>query len=342
MTAGARQWLTVTADALARGFAALFGVFSLVTAAADWRVGRATSDMWWLDLRWLPTAVSVAFGIACALALLAWAVVPDARPWRRWPTLAAAVALALVAASNGIGFYRAWAAGGIVPGVAFPASWLYAVAFAFVAWRVVVRRPTAGRLAEGLAFVAALAVLVAAFPLVQMGFFGTTDYRRPADVAVIFGAKALHNQLSTVLEDRVRTGADLYRQGLVSTLIMSGGTGANGVDETVAMRRRAMQLGVPASAILLDGKGMNTDASVSNTTAMLRARGLTRVLTVSQFFHLPRIKLAYAEAGWDVATVPATESLPVVQTPLLMVREIPGFWVYWARSQARALLHGAS
>ena len=49
-----------------------------------------------------------------------------------------------------------------------------------------------------------------------------------------------------------------------------------------------------------------------------------------------------AEAGWDVATVPATESLPVVQTPLLMVREIPGFWVYWARSQARALVRGAS
>ena len=341
MTRRWRSGLTIAADASARGFALLFGAFSAVTALAGWRAAGVQPDLWWLDLRWMPVWLAVAIGLGAAIALVAWAFVPDARPWRRAPTAAAAVVLAAIAASNAIGFYDAWSGGRIVPLVVFPASWLYAAAFGFVAWRVLVRKPDSSGLAPTAAFAAALLVLVAVFPLVQMAFFGMTDYRRPADVAVIFGAKALHRQLSTVLEDRVRTGADLYRQGLVRTLLMSGGTGSNGVDETVAMRRRAMELGVPASAILLDGQGVNTDASVADTTAIMRAHSMKRVLAVSQFFHLPRIKLAYGEAGWDVATVPATESLPVLQTPYLMAREIPGFWVYWARSQARAIVGGS-
>ena len=337
MNRSAGRWAGVVADAAARGLALVFGLFTLVGVIADQRSGSGSSGLWWLDLRWLPPLVAVVLGVACALALTAWAFVPSARPWRRWPTVAAAVALAAIAASNGIGFFRAWAAGSIVPAVPFPASWLYAAAFALVAWRVVVYAAVAGRAAESLAFAVAVLLVVAAFPLVQMGFFGTTDYRRPADVAVIFGAKALHKQLSIVLEDRVRTGADLYRAGLVRTLLMSGGVEPTGVDETVAMRRRAMELGVPASAILLDNRGDNTDASVADTTRMFGEHGMRRVVAVSQFFHLPRIKLAYGGAGWDVATVPATASDPVLQTPFLMLREIPGFWLYWLRANARAM-----
>ncbi|MBI5232555.1 MAG: YdcF family protein [Coriobacteriales bacterium] len=178
-----------------------------------------------------------------------------------------------------------------------------------------------------------LLALVVAFPVMQMLFFGTTDYRRPADAAVILGARVMANgALSTAAEDRVRTGVDLYDAGLVRYLVMSGGVGESGVDETVAMRRRAMQLGVPASAIILDHTGVNTDATVANTTGLFRARDIERVLAVSQSWHLPRVKLAYLAAGWNVSTVPATTSRPITQTPYLMLREIPAFWKYWARS----------
>jgi vancomycin permeability regulator SanA len=172
-----------------------------------------------------------------------------------------------------------------------------------------------------------------AFPLLQIAFFGTTDYRRASDAAVVLGARVYDNGvLSTALEDRVRTGADLYKAGLVPRLVMSGGVGANGIDEAVAMKRRAVELGVPPSVISIDSLGVDTDATVANTTAALPELGARRVLVVSQFWHLPRIKLAYRSAGWDVATVPATESDPIWPTPYLIAREIPAFWQYWARS----------
>jgi uncharacterized SAM-binding protein YcdF (DUF218 family) len=66
---------------------------------------------------------------------------------------------------------------------------------------------------------------------------------------------------------------------------------------------------------------------------MLEGLGAHRVLAVSQFWHLPRVKLAYLRAGWNVSTVPARASMPILQTPYLMVREIPAFWQYWAQSR---------
>ena len=52
---------------------------------------------------------------------------------------------------------------------------------------------------------------------------------------------------------------------------------------------------------------------------------------VSDFFHLPRIKLAYQRAGVDVITVPS-HARRIPQTTGLVIREIPAFWVYYLRA----------
>jgi len=176
-------------------------------------------------------------------------------------------------------------------------------------------------------------LVVTLFPLAQIGFFGTSDYRAKADAAVVFGARVFDNGvLSPSLRDRVVTGVDLYKAGLVHKLVMSGGLEANGIDETVAMRGAAVKAGVPASAILLDPKGLDTDATVRNTSAIFQREGIRGVLAVSQGYHLPRVKLAYLAAGLDVRTVPAKEIEPIWKTPIFIARELPAFWQYWLRA----------
>lgn len=326
--------------AIARAVALFFGAFSLANAAVALRTGR-TEDLWWVDASGLPAWVSAVLWLAAAL-LVAYALAPEMRAWRRWATVAVSGLLAVVAGSNMLGFYAAWQAGSIVPMVPVPFS--AAVALGFVAVTVVVARGRQSALAprrEALAVAAVLLVIVALFPLAHVYTFGTTDYRRPADVAVVFGARVYANgMLTTSLEDRVRTAAGLFTGGLVPRLVMSGGVGDSGYDETIAMRDRAMALGVPADAIVLDAEGANTDRTVANTVAMFEADGTRTVLVVSQFYHLPRIKMAYRAAGWNVLTVPAERSRPIVKTPVLVLREIPGFWVYWARSWARDVAGG--
>lgn len=322
----------VVPDACARGLALFFGLFSLANAVGWLLNGPHHEDIWWIDLSALPRWLAIGFGVVAASLLVVWAVRPVASRLRRLSTTAVCAALATAAAANAVVFYQVWRVGRIDPDVFFPASLLYAAAFAWLAHRAS-RASHAPKRANLMAVMAVTVAFVIAFPMVQMTFFGTTDYRRQADAAVILGAKVNANgSLSTALEDRVHTGVELYKEDLVDYLIMSGGIGDSGVDEGVAMRRRALELGVPANAIVVDHLGINTDATVAQTTPMFRELGIRRVLVVSQFWHLPRIKLAYLKSGWDVGTVPAGTSTPIRQTPYLMAREIPAFWKYWARS----------
>jgi uncharacterized SAM-binding protein YcdF (DUF218 family) len=73
---------------------------------------------------------------------------------------------------------------------------------------------------------------------------------------------------------------------------------------------------------------------VRNSESVLRNLHASRVLVVSHFYHLPRIKLAYQRAGLEVYTVPAKESYLLRQMPYNMFREIAALWVYYARPLA--------
>jgi vancomycin permeability regulator SanA len=127
------------------------------------------------------------------------------------------------------------------------------------------------------------------------------------------------------------TAIDLYHQGLAPVIIASGGVEPDGQDETAVMRQMAIDAGVPSSAILLDANGVNTDATVTDTTKIMADRGLNSAMVVSHFYHLPRIKLAYQGAGVNVLTVPS-RSTAIPQLPYLVAREIPAFWVYYGRA----------
>src|SRR5581483_5854665 len=175
-------------------------------------------------------------------------------------------------------------------------------------------------------------VCLVSFPVAQMLCFGKTDYRRAADVAVVFGARAYQDgRPSDALADRVKTACQLYRDGLVKKLIFSGGPGDGAIHETEAMRTMAIRSGVKPEDILIDTGGLNTQATVRNTEAIFAQLHARRILVVSHFYHLPRIKLAYQRTGWDVYTVPARESYFLRQMPYFMAREVPAMWVYYLR-----------
>jgi len=169
-------------------------------------------------------------------------------------------------------------------------------------------------------------------PVVQMACFGKTDYRRPADAIVVFGARVYADgHLSQALADRMNTACRLYHQGLADRLIVSGGPGDGEIYEADAMRRHAIERGVPGRDILVDRRGVNTEATARNTGAMLDSSGAPRVLAVSHFYHLPRIKLAYQRAGVEAFTVPAHEPRLLRALPRYMLREVAAWWAYYLR-----------
>ncbi|EYF02298.1 Hypothetical protein CAP_7227 [Chondromyces apiculatus DSM 436] len=161
--------------------------------------------------------------------------------------------------------------------------------------------------------------------------FGLTDYRRPADAIVVFGARAYADGTpSEALSERVMTGVALYKQGLSPRLVMSGGVDPSGVSEPVVMREVAVAAGVPAEAIVLDELGVNTEGSVESVAGMAGRLGLGRVLAVSHYFHLARIKLLFERRALRCFTVPADEGETLLLgTPYYVLREAAGLMFYF-------------
>jgi uncharacterized SAM-binding protein YcdF (DUF218 family) len=250
--------------------------------------------------------------------------------WRRRTTFALSAVLLAACLWNAIHFYILLLRKDLQAGLPVPFSVLIALTLGVVLIALAQPEPAERNVKTVMLTAAAVGACMVCFPLAQMYCFGKTDYRRRADVAVVFGARAYADgRPSTALADRLRTGCSLYRDGLVRKLVFSGGPGDGNVHETEVMRRMATELGVPAEDILVDAEGINTHATVRNSIPMFRALGAAKVLAVSHFYHLPRVKMAYERASWTVYTVPAQESRVLLKLPYFLVREVVALWAYY-------------
>jgi vancomycin permeability regulator SanA len=322
----------------ARGAALFLAIFIVIGLVGELR-GRATDlSLWWVDIRDLAGIVRLPLLAVFAAVLLLWAVRSAPGTRLRRAMVGTCLLFALFALRD-VARYVSVLGGGLVhPSAPIPLSFVIALGLAMLAIAALRRRPTepVSRQRNVIGLLAAGAAWAFLFPLAQMLFFGTADYRRPADAAVIFGARVYATgRPSPLLADRIATGVELYRAGLVGTLVMSGGDGADGFNEALVMRAEAVAAGVDPAAVLVDPAGNTTEATVDNTLALLAARGQDsiplRLIAVSQAYHLPRIQLAYANGGIDVLTVPAPDPEPIREMPLLALREVPAFWAYFIR-----------
>ena len=323
-------------SSLARGGALFLGAFALLNIVGGFRSEHFDANLWWIDLRFLPLAVAQPLVLLFALVLLAFAVSPPRAAGRRFLTLGCASALGLVALLNAARFYLLLARGALTSRFPVPVSLFVGAALGLIVIEAARGSSRVGRRGD---FVRVFAIgfgCAICFPVLQMLCFGKTDYRRPADAVVVLGARVYADgRPSDALADRVRTACKLYHGGFARKLIVSGGPGDGAIDEADAMRRMALQLGVKPADILMDPAGLNTQATVRNSEAVLSQVHASRVLVVSHFYHLPRIKLAYQREGWEVYTVPAKESYLLRQTPYNMAREVAALWLYYLRPLAR-------
>ena len=127
---------------------------------------------------------------------------------------------------------------------------------------------------------------------------GLVDRLGHADVGLVLGSKVeLNGRPSVRLQARLDRTAELYRAGYFPWIIVSGGLGKEGFDEAVVMRDYLVAQGLPADHVILDGHGDTTFASAQNTRAIAKLKHFTSVLVVSQYFHLPRSRLALQRCG---------------------------------------------
>jgi uncharacterized SAM-binding protein YcdF (DUF218 family) len=177
-------------------------------------------------------------------------------------------------------------------------------------------------------------VIIYTISLVMVLVVSQQDERRPVDAIVVLGAAQYNGRPSPVLRARLDHALSLYREQLAPLVVVTGGIGrGDTTSEAVVGQRYLVSHGIPEGAVTAQGEGRSTKASMSAVTAWLHARGLRRVLLVSDPFHMFRLRLEARRTALEAYTSP-TESSPISDNPVLELRylfaegfKIPVAWV---------------
>ena len=102
---------------------------------------------------------------------------------------------------------------------------------------------------------------------------------------------------------RLDAAEQLFRAGKIEKILISGDENSlDGVNEPECMRDSLVARGVPASAIILDGKGYRTINSIVNANKVF---GLKSFTIISQEFHNERAIYQAEHLGLDVENLQA-------------------------------------
>ena len=143
---------------------------------------------------------------------------------------------------------------------------------------------------------------------------GRSDQAAQVDAIVVMGAAQYDGRPSPQLAARLDHVVTLYAEGLAPFVVVTGGKQpADRFTEAEASRDYLVERGVPADAILLESEGRTTYESMEGVADLLEARGLRRVLVVTDPFHslrsrmiaerrrLAGLRVADAEHAWSAA-----------------------------------------
>jgi vancomycin permeability regulator SanA len=168
--------------------------------------------------------------------------------------------------------------------------------------------------------------------IIALIWSGLTERLAKADIALVLGNKVNPDGTpSPRLNARLDKAASLFRSGYFPKIIVSGGTGLEGVPEGTAMKRYLVEKGVPETVIIVDDQGDDTEASARNIAVILKSRSLESVFVITQYFHVPRSRLALSKFGIS-PVYNAHPSYFEMRDIYSLVREVPAYVIYALRS----------
>lgn len=159
---------------------------------------------------------------------------------------------------------------------------------------------------------AAIAALIASLYLlsfVVVLVVSRTDQRASVDAIVVLGAAQYDGRPSPVLRARLDHAATLFRERWAPVIVVTGGIVAGDrMSEATAGQRYLVEEGIPPRAVVLQPEGRNTSGSMAAVAEWLLGEGHSRVLLVSDPFHLARLRIEARQLGLTAFTSPTATS----------------------------------
>lgn len=134
---------------------------------------------------------------------------------------------------------------------------------------------------------AAVGLTYATIPLSNTG-------RQHFDTIIVLGTPAnADGTPSNEQRSRVMEGVREYRAGVAPAMIMTGGPAHNNYVEAHVMAEFAKAQGIPADAIVEEGRAQNTVQNAFYSVQLMKGQGWRSAEVVSSPSHLPRASLIF-------------------------------------------------
>lgn len=161
---------------------------------------------------------------------------------------------------------------------------------------------------------------------------GDTDEAQPADAIVVLGAAQYDGVPSAVFAARLDHAVRLYKAGLAKLFVVTGGKlPGDRFTEAATARHYAESHGVPAAAIIGEDAGRNTLESLQAVGAILRARGLSTAVFVSDRTHMLRVLRMATDQGlraWGSPTPDSPTDEDLGRKSQAILHELAGLAAY--------------
>ena len=111
--------------------------------------------------------------------------------------------------------------------------------------------------------------------------YAHTDNKEKSDVAIVLGAGTINNEASPVFKERVNHAVELYKEGTVKKIIITGGLGEGSVlaDSEVALQY-AVECGVPKADLIAEKTSTVTQENLENAAVIMKENGFDMLALV--------------------------------------------------------------
>lgn len=148
----------------------------------------------------------------------------------------------------------------------------------------------------------------------------------PAEAIVVLGGGVMPDGvLSNSSMRRALHGILLHRKGLAPMLVFFGPMGDGGPAEADVRAELARELGVTPGVILTAADAWTTREEALRGGALLQAKGVRRILLVTDAYHMRRARTLFEQAGFEVVAAPTHDLSSRVVRPeerLTLMRRI--------------------
>lgn len=139
--------------------------------------------------------------------------------------------------------------------------------------------------------------------------FGYTDYAKKSNCIIVLGAAVDGDKPSPVFRERINHAIALYSSGFANRIIFTGGFGdGETYSESEVGQNYAINLGIPATSILIETKSQTTFQNLSQAKQLMDTHQLKSAIIVSDPLHLKRASLMTDSLALPSTTSPTPTS----------------------------------